>query len=128
MRPIIQFILIAAILTLTIFAWNVNSSQIDSAFPKDVAEKLQEVDNIRRITDVELLREKAIAGVIGSKDDNSFTRGTTFMKLGYLLMLILALTITAQIIAFFEIAARGKLPPTKAMRQPGRDSKFKQLS
>ena len=120
MRPIIQFFLIAAILILTILAWNVNSSQIDSVFPKNVAQTLQEIDNIRQTTDIVILREKAIASIVKSNsDDNYITRGMAYIKLGNLLVLMLVLAVIAQIIAFFDIAAKGKVPPTKAMRQPG---------
>ena len=117
MKLVILLVLIISILALTTAAWNINSSTTDRYPLKGRSNRHQQMDNIRRSTDIALLKEQAIDLVLNI-DEQAIENERASNKVQTLLILTIFLTCIMLMIAYFEIAARGKIIKRSEQKLP----------
>jgi len=112
MRLTSLFILVVLILGLTAAAWHITGSNLDFSplgNHGDTKLRLKKINEILAATDIESLKELATELVLDTDRDIKKFERQQMVSLGQnLLLLAVLLSFTAMIVAFREIAARGR--------------------
>ena len=105
MRLTITFFLVAVILALTYWALTLTPSRLEYDPLIGAKANYEDIKKIMKSTDIEYLREQAI----GLKSDkNAIERDNDTMTAMNVLGITVLLAITAVVLLFLEIAARGR--------------------
>ena len=107
MRATVLFFLVASILALTYWAWNLTSLRLEYFHFRDADKLHEQMDKINSLSDIQSLRDHAMS-LLQNIDEKAIERDMVTMKASNVLLLTMFIGIIAQIVLFYEIAARGK--------------------